>query len=45
MGLQDLAGSVNNGTHTVPDFADAVRRHAVIAAIERSAESGERVKA
>jgi predicted dehydrogenase len=27
----------------VPDFADAVRRHEVIAAIERSAESGERV--
>jgi hypothetical protein len=27
----------------VPDFADAVRRHEVIAAIERSAASGERV--
>jgi len=27
----------------VPDFADAVGRHAVIAAIERSAASGERV--
>jgi len=32
-------------THTVPDFADAVGRHQVIAAIERSAASGERVKA
>jgi hypothetical protein len=29
----------------VPDFADAVRRHDVIAAIERSAFSGERVNA
>jgi hypothetical protein len=34
-----------NGTHTVPDFADAVRRHELIAAIERSAASGVRVKA
>jgi predicted dehydrogenase len=33
-----------NGTHTVPDFADAVQRHDVTAAIERSAASGERVK-
>jgi len=29
----------------VPDFADAVRRHEVIAAIETSAASGERVNA
>jgi hypothetical protein len=29
----------------VPDFADAVRRHEVIAGIERSAASGKRVKA
>jgi len=29
----------------LPDFADAVRRHEVIAAIERPAASGERVKA
>src|SRR5881227_1374794 len=34
-----------DGSHTVPDFADAVRRHEVIAAIERTAASGERVKA
>jgi predicted dehydrogenase len=40
-----FAGDIDNGTHTVPDFADAVRRHEVIAAIERSAASGKRVKA
>jgi predicted dehydrogenase len=39
-----FAADLDNGTHTVPDFADAVRRHEVIAAIERSAASGERVK-
>jgi predicted dehydrogenase len=39
-----FAADIANGTHTVPDFADAVRRHEVIAAIERSAASGERVK-
>jgi predicted dehydrogenase len=39
------AADVANATHTVPDFADAVRRHQVIDAIERSAASGERVKA
>ncbi len=40
-----FAADTDNGTHTVPDFADAVRRHEVIAAIERSAASGKRVKA
>jgi predicted dehydrogenase len=39
-----FAADVENGTRTVPDFADAVRRHEVIAAIERSAGSGECVK-
>jgi predicted dehydrogenase len=39
-----FAADIDNGTHTVPDFADAVRRHEVIAAIERSAASGERLK-
>src|SRR5207247_10829810 len=39
-----FAADIKNGTHTVPDFADAVRRHEVITAIERSAASGERVK-
>jgi predicted dehydrogenase len=32
-----FAADIDNGTHTVPDFADAVRRHEVIDAIERSA--------
>src|SRR3989442_5732600 len=40
-----FAADTDTGTHTVPDFADAVRRHEVIAAIERSPASGERVKA
>jgi predicted dehydrogenase len=40
-----FAADIDNGTHTVPDFADAVRRHELIAAIERSAASGKRVKA
>ena len=39
-----FAADIENGKHTVPDFADAVRRHEVIAAIERSAASGQRVK-
>jgi predicted dehydrogenase len=38
-----FAADIANGTHTVPDFAAAVRRHEVIAAIERSAVSGVRV--
>ena len=38
-----FAADIANGTHTVPDFADAVRRHHLIAAIERSASSGNRV--
>src|SRR5205814_7207216 len=38
-----FAADIENGTHAVPDFADAVRRHEVIAAIERAAASGERV--
>jgi predicted dehydrogenase len=38
-----FAEDIARGTHTVPDFADAVRRHEVIAAIERSAASGDRV--
>jgi predicted dehydrogenase len=40
-----FAADIDNRTHTVPDFADAVRRHEVIAAIEKSAASGERVTA
>jgi predicted dehydrogenase len=40
-----FADDIDNGTHTVPDFADAVGRHEVLTAIERSAASGERVTA
>jgi predicted dehydrogenase len=40
-----FAADSHNGTHTVPDFADAVRRHEVVDAIERAAASGERVRA
>ncbi|MEA2677442.1 MAG: hypothetical protein QOJ81_1583 [Chloroflexota bacterium] len=40
-----LASDIQDGTHTVPDFGDAVRRHEVLAAIERSALSGRRVAA
>ena len=39
-----FAADLDNGTHAVPDFADAVPRHEVIDAIERSAASGERIK-
>jgi predicted dehydrogenase len=39
-----FAADIDNQKHTVPDFADAVRRHETIAAIERSAAAGERVK-
>jgi predicted dehydrogenase len=38
-----FAADIEDGTRTVPDFDDAVRRHELIAAIERSAASGERV--
>src|SRR6478672_8293834 len=34
-----FAADIGNRTHTVPDFADAVRRHQVIAANDRSAAS------
>jgi predicted dehydrogenase len=40
-----FAADLDNGTRTVPDFADAVRRHEAIAAIEMSAASREPVKA
>jgi predicted dehydrogenase len=38
-----FAADIDNGTHTVPDFADAVRRHELLAAIAQSAAAGERV--
>jgi predicted dehydrogenase len=40
-----FAADIANDTHTAPDFADGVRRHEVIAAIESAASSGERVNA
>ena len=40
-----FAADIDNGTHTVPDFTDAVRRHEVIAAIKKSAALGKRVTA
>jgi predicted dehydrogenase len=36
-----FASDIETGSHTVPDFRDAVQRHEVIAAVERSAGSGE----
>jgi len=39
-----FAADIVNETHTVPDFDDAVRRHEIIDAIERSASTGKRVK-
>jgi predicted dehydrogenase len=39
-----FAADIDDRTHTVPDFADAVRRHEITDAIERSAASGERVR-
>src|SRR5205085_1641724 len=38
-----FAADIYNGTSTVPDFAEALRRHEVINAIEKSSASGERV--
>jgi predicted dehydrogenase len=38
-----FADDLETGAHTAPDFGDAVRLHELIAAIERSAASGERV--
>ncbi|MEA2578126.1 MAG: hypothetical protein QOD78_1714 [Chloroflexota bacterium] len=38
-----FAADIEDGTRSVPDFDDAVRRHELIAAIERSAASGKRV--
>ena len=38
-----FAADIENGTHTAPDFVDAVRGHQVIAAIDSSASTGKRV--
>jgi predicted dehydrogenase len=37
-----LSGDLREGTHNVPTFADAVVRHRLIDAVERSGASGER---
>jgi predicted dehydrogenase len=37
-----LAGDIAEGTHKAPTFEDAVRRHRLLDAIERAAESGRR---
>jgi predicted dehydrogenase len=39
-----FANDLREGTRTCPDFDDAVQRHRMIAAIERSAANGEREK-
>jgi predicted dehydrogenase len=41
---QHIAADLKTGTHTAPTFADAVRTHELIAAIERSADEGCAVK-
>lgn len=38
-----LAADLRDGTSTCPTFADAVKRHRLIDAIERSAQSGQRI--
>lgn len=40
---QQFADDVRDGTHETPDFTDAVRRHELLDAIERSDEVGARV--
>lgn len=37
-----LAGDIANGTHHAPSFEDAVRRHRLLDAVERAAETGRR---
>ena len=37
-----LLDDLRDGTHEVPTFADAVRRHRTLAAVERAAATGER---
>lgn len=42
-GYQRFADDLRHGTHTAPDFDDAVALHRVLHAIERSAEEGIRI--
>jgi predicted dehydrogenase len=37
-----LAGDIANDTHKAPNFEDAVRRHRLLDAVERAAETGRR---
>jgi predicted dehydrogenase len=39
-----FASDLRNGTRTCPDFEDAVKRHKMVDAIERSAEMGQRIR-
>jgi predicted dehydrogenase len=39
-----FAADIAAGTHTAPDFVDALRRHELLAAIEAAAASGERLQ-
>lgn len=41
---QRIAADLETGSHTAPTFADAVRTHELIAAIERSAQEGRAIK-
>jgi predicted dehydrogenase len=41
---QRIAADLTTGTHTAPTFADALKTHELIAAIERSAEEGRAIK-
>jgi predicted dehydrogenase len=38
-----VAQDIRTGSHTCPTFADAVERHHLLDAIERSSRSGQRV--
>jgi predicted dehydrogenase len=38
-----LEADLRNGTHTCPDFDDAVKRHRLLAAVEKAAQTGTRV--
>ncbi|GGD80314.1 Gfo/Idh/MocA family protein [Croceicoccus mobilis] len=39
-----LAGDIRSGTHDCPDFEEAVKRHRLLSAIEKSAASGTRTQ-
>lgn len=41
--MRRLAEGIRDGAHPEPTFADAVRKHRLLEAIERSSESGKTV--